>query len=469
MKKILFAVLMTPSIALAQTTGEGLQVLQTSPTIIAPTITGGLTATGPSAFTSLSASTTNPSLTFTATGTSAAPRFFASKLSDIVSVKDFGATGNGTADDTNAEIAAINAVCAAGGGEVYYPAGQYLTDQGSITNFCNGLYLVGAGPGATVITTNSTTGVMFPFQTLTGVGIENLTISYNNTSTAGSTVTLNNVPYFLMQNVRILGSYNPISVLGIGAPQIFNNIDLENTVTGGVGIYINGGNDQYLDNVLIYSPNTMPYVGIRIDASGGVWANNIDVVHNQFGLLVDPPVGNSVDWLSFSNAAFDSSGTHAIYFNPAGNVYGSNFSNVWASSSGDVGTYISSNGGTTSGLRFIGLRSFNNGREGLVITSTPASGASNIQISDSDFSGNSQSSPGTYNGITVGAGTSNFMITGCRSGVLGPFGNTQKYGIAVNSGSSNTYIITNNNATGNVAGDVSDNGTGSSKVVNNNL
>lgn len=445
MKNILFTVLIAPSVALAQTTP------------------------GPGVFTSLSASTTNPSLTFTATGSGAVARFYASKLGDIVSVKDFGATGNGMADDTNAEIAAINAVCAAGGGEVYYPSGTYLTDQGSITNFCNGLYLVGAGSGATVITTNSTTGVLLPFQTLTGIGVENLTISYNKISTAGSTITLNNVPYFLMQNVRILGAYNPISVLGIGSPQMFNNIDLENIVTGGIGIYIDGGNDQYLDNILIYSPNTTPFAGIRIDASGGVWTNNIDVVHNKFGLLVDPPSGSSVDWLSFSNAAFDSSITHGIYFNPAGNVYGSNFVNIWTSSSGDVGTYISANGGTTSGLRFIGLRSFNNGQEGLVISNSSTGTISSIQISDSDFSGNSQSLSGTYNGITIGAGISNFTITGCRSGVSGPFSNTQKYGIAVNSGSSNTYIITNNNATGNVTGDVIDNGTGSSKVVNNNL
>ena len=39
---------------------------------------------------------------FTQVGTGAVPRTIASKLSDVVSVKDFGAIGNGIANDTAA-------------------------------------------------------------------------------------------------------------------------------------------------------------------------------------------------------------------------------------------------------------------------------------------------------------------------------------------------------------------------------
>jgi hypothetical protein len=49
------------------------------------------------------------------------------KLAEFVSVKDFGAVGDGVADDTAAIQAAIDAVYAAGGGEVWFPAGTYLT------------------------------------------------------------------------------------------------------------------------------------------------------------------------------------------------------------------------------------------------------------------------------------------------------------------------------------------------------
>jgi hypothetical protein len=44
----------------------------------------------------------------------------------ITSVLSYGATGNGTTDDTPALQAAHHAVCVAGGGTVYYPPGVYL-------------------------------------------------------------------------------------------------------------------------------------------------------------------------------------------------------------------------------------------------------------------------------------------------------------------------------------------------------
>jgi hypothetical protein len=56
-------------------------------------------------------------------GTGAAPRTWNAKASDTVSVKDFGATGNGVTDDT----AAIQAACDSESPDVYFPAGKYKT------------------------------------------------------------------------------------------------------------------------------------------------------------------------------------------------------------------------------------------------------------------------------------------------------------------------------------------------------
>ena len=71
---------------------------------------------------------------FLQTGTGAARRPVDSKLKDFVSVKDFGATGNGATDDTAAIQAAINACSEQIGGvaqtpiakAVYIPYGRYL-------------------------------------------------------------------------------------------------------------------------------------------------------------------------------------------------------------------------------------------------------------------------------------------------------------------------------------------------------
>jgi hypothetical protein len=63
---------------------------------------------------------------FLQAGTGAVARTTQAKLRDIVSVKDFGAVGNGVANDRLAIINTIAAVKANGGGTVLFPKGQYL-------------------------------------------------------------------------------------------------------------------------------------------------------------------------------------------------------------------------------------------------------------------------------------------------------------------------------------------------------
>ena len=65
---------------------------------------------------------TSEQVTFIAAGAGAAQRTVLDKLRDVVSVKDFGAVGDGVADDT---AAFNNAVTAAGTRNVFVPGGSY--------------------------------------------------------------------------------------------------------------------------------------------------------------------------------------------------------------------------------------------------------------------------------------------------------------------------------------------------------
>ena len=70
---------------------------------------------------------------FIQAGTGAVQRTVESKLQDVVSVKDFGAVGNGIADDTAAIQAAINAAIAENK-DLFIPAGTYVVPAPSTSN-----------------------------------------------------------------------------------------------------------------------------------------------------------------------------------------------------------------------------------------------------------------------------------------------------------------------------------------------
>jgi hypothetical protein len=64
-------------------------------------------------------------VTYDPAGTGAVATTVQAKLRQYVSVMDFGATGNGTTDDTTAIQTALNTIFTAGGGTVFVPAGTY--------------------------------------------------------------------------------------------------------------------------------------------------------------------------------------------------------------------------------------------------------------------------------------------------------------------------------------------------------
>lgn len=67
-------------------------------------------------------------VTFLQAGAGADQRTAQSKLRDVVSVKDFGAVGDGVANDTQAILDALNSLTS--GGALYFPAGTYKFQRG---------------------------------------------------------------------------------------------------------------------------------------------------------------------------------------------------------------------------------------------------------------------------------------------------------------------------------------------------
>lgn len=82
-------------------------------------------------------------------GVGAVTRTAADKLRELVSVKDFGAVGDGVANDTSAIQAAIDYLWSNSGGEIYIPPGIYLAANVILRP---GIRLRGAGAGDAPLT-----------------------------------------------------------------------------------------------------------------------------------------------------------------------------------------------------------------------------------------------------------------------------------------------------------------------------
>lgn len=104
----------------------------------------------------------------------------------VFNVKAYGATGNGTTDDSAAIQSAINAAASAGGGVVYVPAGTYLLSATVENNRSDIVTLSGSGMGSQ-LKVNTAVGLSYPSSVTLGQfhrgRIEHLRLLCTNAST----------------------------------------------------------------------------------------------------------------------------------------------------------------------------------------------------------------------------------------------------------------------------------------------
>ena len=168
---------------------------------------------------------TSTNMQFLQAGTGAVPRSVQTKLRETVSVKDFGAVGDGTADDTAAIQAALNASYV-----VYIPAGTYkITNKlYATTNH----HIFGDGFGVSVLnstyTGDSTISVPAPATDVyAALRFENFTLNAKYGIHVGGDATSHATdgaiigPYF---NVQVVGTYGS----GSGDP----NYNTANVING---------------------------------------------------------------------------------------------------------------------------------------------------------------------------------------------------------------------------------------------
>jgi hypothetical protein len=128
-----------------------------------------------------SAATAASLLSFTAAGTGGVNRSLFSKLSDTVSVKDFGAVGDGTTNDT----AAFNAALAAYE-TVIVPPGTYALGTAILMSKSDRNRLIGAGQLFTTLKNTNTSGAVIETHCTGIFEIEGLTLTRTATADASA-------------------------------------------------------------------------------------------------------------------------------------------------------------------------------------------------------------------------------------------------------------------------------------------
>lgn len=133
----------------------------------------------------------------------ATSRYVKAKLAEQgVSVEDFGAVGDGNADDTSA-IQQAFARATVLGVNVIWPAGTYKTSAAITLTNASGVKVIGAGRGTTIITPTHATANAFTFTACSSCGISGMSILHTAGSTGAAIAVGGASPNFIAKDVEI--------------------------------------------------------------------------------------------------------------------------------------------------------------------------------------------------------------------------------------------------------------------------
>lgn len=377
-----------------------------------------------------------------------------------VNVKNFGAVGNGVANDTAAIQSAINSI-ASTGGTVFFPEGTYNVTSLNL-NF-KGIKLQGSGWVGTKLQ-GIQNNLKIVNITSDFCGIEDIQVGFS-----GPTPT----------------TIASVCVYTKGHNTVLSNFRIYNT---GVGIFLDNATIAILDNFYI---ETFSQAGLYIDHWIDVYCNNFVIqasVGKNFGKLACIYVINGSDailmtsgdvlsgrhslkcegvswgmnYSAFTNICFDSSYEACVNLNRSRL---NRFTNIWFSGgredSGFEGMII----GNSTDTEFVNCVFANNGGHGATVKNDNL----NIKFNSCTFDSNSYTGGvGVYHGLSIWPGASNFSVTNCTF-KNGSFSGKQGFGLLVNYGNSDKYIISQNFFQNNIIVGLSDGGTGTNKIVINNL
>jgi hypothetical protein len=347
------------------------------------------------------------------TETSGSPFVFSSPPFGYINVRSsqYGAQGNGVADDTvpiNNAIAAAN-VLAAGNMPVgvYFPPGVYLITA-ALTTPGTSVGLLGSGTYMTTILTSLATGTVLTLSN-NGSSVVGLSFQENNALNSATALQVAAVNVAL-RDLTVSSWSNGITFTSAAQFARLMKVFVASSIASSLGISLAGSDHELTD--LVLSGNAI-MAGISGAAFSDVGLANVVFKNCLTGMSLVPGNAQTVEGPSLSGCNFDGCAT-AINLAPTGtgviqhlNVSGGEINNPAASAQGIV-----FNGPANSilGCLFTGVPFALGGAGATAVVPTGGTSAANpVSFENCNFFG----ATATFSGTVLTTGNNTILVRNC--------------------------------------------------------
>jgi len=395
------------------------------------------------------------------------------RLSDWVSVKDFGAVGDGTTDDTTSIQAAITFAqlrpCS-----VYFPPGTYKTTA-TLTLDASFSRLFGAGKAISTIASTmpdkDTLLIGSPTSALQSVYVSGMGFIPSVSKTAGVEIDIkgNNI------NVEIddcifTGGFTHYYADSYGSASNYKIANCYFQRSAGQSVIVGGGNGLLQGFYMERSSFGLCSGSITFLNVSGFYLKQIDAILATGDCFSFVPADGEIVVFGFMDQVLaDTPGSNGWVIQPTGTGIVANIkcTDCWAAAAGgQAGILI--NGANVNGFTWTAGHIRNNAKAGFLLLA-----GTNVCLSDSDVFNNSVEGAALNPGVVIAGNVSDFTITDNQIGgggydKLDGSPNQQSYGILINSGSGGNFVVTGNRCDGNVTAGYINLATGSGQKVSDN-
>lgn len=247
-----------------------------------------------------------PAGSFLAAGAGAVPRSYLERGREHLSVKDFGAAGDGVADATAALQAALAALPAAGG-RLYLPAGRYRVTAPLVLDKPGVVF--GDGPASVIVTTAAAGDVL----TLAAANaqVRDLAFAAGVPRTAGAYLRIT-AGDTRLERFAMTGAHTGV-VIAAGATcvAVEDGVFADGTAASGVAVHVENGGRVVLSGLVVTNAAAIS-TGIWLQAAGQVLIERCRIRTCSYGLTVAPAAGQACEDVWVSACLIEACATNAV-------------------------------------------------------------------------------------------------------------------------------------------------------------